>query len=250
MAEYSVLIADGSEEFCAALKEKLNRFCKVRTCTDGTEALELLCSGVPDVLVADLMLPKLDGISLMEVVRLSGWRMGLVATSGYVSPWILHKLESLGVSALLQQPCDLQTAADRVVALLLAGAEPAEADLWCWISCLLLQLGFSAKLRGYGYLREAVYQMVLNSDRSIVKELYASVGARFGVTGRHVEHSIRGAIADAWDRRDPQIWTQCFGQMPALRPTSAALIHTLTRNLRQFAAQSCGGKLPRSRTGA
>ena len=64
-----LLIADGNEEFRRALAAELQGAYHVRCCDDGKEALSLLRSFAPDVLVLDLMLPGLDGISLCRALR-------------------------------------------------------------------------------------------------------------------------------------------------------------------------------------
>ena len=60
MDAMKLLIADGNEEFRRALAAELQGAYHVRCCGDGKEALSLLRSFVPDVLVLDLMLPELD----------------------------------------------------------------------------------------------------------------------------------------------------------------------------------------------
>ena len=67
-----LLIADGNEEFRRALAAELQGAYHVRCCDDGKEALSLLRSFAPDVLVLDLMLPGLDGISLLQSAAASG----------------------------------------------------------------------------------------------------------------------------------------------------------------------------------
>lgn len=222
-----VLIAAGSEEFSEALAGRLRSCCRVHICCSAENAMAFLAGQTPAVLVVDLMLPGMDGLSLLESVAASGRRPGILAVSGYVSPYILKSAEDLGVDCLMELPCDLSVAADRVRELLRRAAMPEEGELRRRISELLLLLGFSAKLRGYAYLREAVFQMVLDPDRSIVKELYAEVGVRFGMTGRLVEHAIRCAIREAWEHRDRRLWSLYFGPDQIFRPTSARLICTL-----------------------
>ena len=231
MAEYSVLIADSSEELRRALAEKRDGFCSVSVCSDGREALELVRILNPEVVVADLMLPKLDGLSLLQAVAASGRRPGILVTTSYVSPYILQAAGELGASAVLQKPCAPEAAVRQICGLLHSRA-PGTEDLRDRISGLLLRMGFSSKLRGYAYLREAVYCMVLDPDRSIVKELYAGIGSQYGITAKLVEHGIRCAIRDAWESRDRELWSRYLGPGQLLRPTSAVFIHALAENLR------------------
>ena len=231
MAEYSVLIADSSEEFCRVLAEKLDGFCSVSVCRDGREALDLVRILNPEVLLADLMLPGMDGLSLLQAVGASGRRPGILVTTSYVSPYILQAAGELGASAVLQKPCTPEAAVRQICSLLHSRA-PGTEDLRDRISGLLLRMGFSSKLRGYAYLREAVYCMVLDPDLSIVKELYAGIALRYGITAKLVEHGIRCAIREAWEVRDRELWGRYLGPGQLLRPTSAVLIHALAEDLR------------------
>ena len=231
MAEYSVLIADSSEAFCRVLAEQLEGFCSVSACSNGREALELVRILNPEVLLVDLMLPELDGLSLLQAVGASGRRPGILVTTSYVSPYILSAAGELGASAVLQKPCRPE-AALRQIRSLLQHQAPGREDLRERISGLLLRMGFCAKLRGYAYLREAVYCMVLDPDRSIVKELYAGIGSQYGITAKLVEHGIRCAIRDAWESRDRELWSRYLGPGQLLRPTSAVFIHALAESLR------------------
>lgn len=63
-----VLLADGNEEFCGHLKQILEEqnFDVAGIATDGQTACELLTSCQPEVLLLDLMLPRLDGIAVLR----------------------------------------------------------------------------------------------------------------------------------------------------------------------------------------
>ena len=67
-----ILIADGNEEFCAHVKRRLEQVSGyeiVGTAADGQRAVELMRAAKPDVLVLDLMLSKLDGITVLKRAR-------------------------------------------------------------------------------------------------------------------------------------------------------------------------------------
>ena len=129
---------------------------------------------------------------------------------------------------MFEKPCSPEAVSDRVLQLLRSHSCREQQTRCSRVTGLLQELGFSAKLRGYSYLREAILQMAEDPDRSIVKELYSSVGAVYGVTARHVEHSARCAIREAWSRGDPDLWALYFGDC---RPTSAVFIGTLAAGL-------------------
>lgn len=65
-----VLIVEDDQTLASNLAEKLKgEGYNVHTAGDGEEALEQLRTGHPDLIVLDIMLPKLDGLSLCRIVR-------------------------------------------------------------------------------------------------------------------------------------------------------------------------------------
>ena len=64
-----ILLVDANETFTAQLSSVLGQnpaFDVVGTANDGECAVELLHREQPDVLIMDLLLPKLDGISVLK----------------------------------------------------------------------------------------------------------------------------------------------------------------------------------------
>ena len=230
MAQYKVLIADSSEDFCRILEDQLKSFCSVCSCRTGSRALDLIKEYRPDFLILDLMLPELDGISLLFGITAVGACPGILATSCYVSSYILKAAEDLGVSYLMEKPCSAEKITGILRRLLQAHSAGNTADRYARVSGALLQLGFSAKLRGYAYLREAVILLSRDPEMSILKELYPEVAGMFGVSADDVEHSIRSAAADAWNHRPEEIWNLYFGE-EKIRPSNAVLIQGICRSL-------------------
>jgi len=67
-----LLIADATEEFRIALAERLAGSYVIRCCNHGKQTMELIHTFRPDMLVLDMMLPALDGISLLKDLRRRG----------------------------------------------------------------------------------------------------------------------------------------------------------------------------------
>jgi uncharacterized protein (TIGR02266 family) len=65
----TILFADDSSMFRDLAAIFLSRSAEVVTASDGVEALELMRRERPDVLVADLWMPRMDGESLCRAVR-------------------------------------------------------------------------------------------------------------------------------------------------------------------------------------
>ncbi|MBD9116326.1 MAG: response regulator [Clostridiales bacterium] len=237
MDAMKLLIADGNEEFRRALAAELQGAYHVRCCGDGKEALSLLRSFVPDVLVLDLMLPELDGISLLQSAAGAGLCPMVLVTSRFYNDYILGALGELSVGYMMRKPCDIPATAARVGDLSRHIRAPlvTPPDPQTQVTNLLLSLSIPSKLRGYAYLREAIPRMMKDPDQPITKVLYPAVGAVFGCKGTHVERSIRSAIDTAWKQRDDRVWQRYFrpgsdGVIP--RPSNAAFISRLADALR------------------
>ena len=236
MDQRKLLIADGTEDFRQALHDTLRGAYRVRTCQDGKTAIQLLHSFRPEILVLDLMLPELDGISLLHAACAEDLRPMVLATTRFVNDYVLESVTALGVGYLMLKPCDIHATVARIRDLHQHLSPPvlSEADPRAQISNLLLSLGIPTKLRGYAYLREAILLMARRPGQSITKELYPDVGLACSTTAVHVERSIRSAIQIAWNHRDDRIWqlyfqAQADGSLP--RPTNAAFISRLADTL-------------------
>lgn len=79
-----VLAIDDDPDICFYIQEILERNNCVVTLTErGREALRLLTSESFDIVMADVRLPDLDGVSILEHVRLSGSEIPFVLITGF-----------------------------------------------------------------------------------------------------------------------------------------------------------------------
>ena len=236
MEKQKLLIADSSGDFRDALADALKSTYHVRTTGNGKEALEIIKSYLPDVLVLDLMIPGFDGISLLQTITESNIRPIVLATSFYFSAYVAESLVRLNVAYIMTKPCDIGAMVARISDMSQRTETPAfsQPDLRTLVSNDLLHLGIATKLRGYGYLREAILLIAEDASLSITKELYPAVAARCHAHSDQVERSIRSAIHAAWKWRNDSVWQQFFvpddsGQVP--RPTNASFIRRLADHL-------------------
>lgn len=219
-----ILIADGEEAFAAALVKALSGENLVRTAGDGAAALELARQWKPDVLVVDVQLPAVDGLSLLQRLRQSPVQPSVLVTARFVSGYILDTLGALEVDYLLRKPCAASAAAERVEDLLHRCRWEDTVSQRRLLE-LLLSLGIPGKLRGCKYLREAICLMHRDPSQYITKQIYPAVGKRFGVDGFRVERCIRNAIHVGWESGDMAAWQKYFHA--GTRPTNGEFIARL-----------------------
>jgi len=249
MEALKLLIADDNEEFRQALADALQGMYYIRTCRTGREALSLLRSFGPDVLVLNLMLPEMDGISLLENAVRSGIRPMVLATTRLDNDYVVESASRLGVEYLMRRPCDVPSTVTRIRDLSRRLKPPlvTQPDPRSQVSNLLLALNVPTRLNGYTLVREAILIKARNPQYAITKELYPAVAAACRCQKEHVERSIRSAINIAWKRRDEQIWQAYFHPEPdgtIRRPTNGAFITRLADSLRL--SQADPAELPES----
>ena len=90
------LIALESEIISRQLQEQLSGLHCVLTCHNGLDAAEILMEQNPDVLVLDLRLPGIDGVTLLRAARDSGMGTQVIAMTDYLSDHIARALEQAG----------------------------------------------------------------------------------------------------------------------------------------------------------
>ncbi len=82
-----ILVVDDDEALLVATAAALSRKgYDVRTARDGFEALAVLRSGVPDMLIADLKLPNMSGFELCSIVRKKYPAISVIVFSGEFAP--------------------------------------------------------------------------------------------------------------------------------------------------------------------
>ena len=74
--------------------------------TDGFAALELARQHRPQLILLDLQLPKLDGWTVVKLLRKESWakNVPIVAVSASASPGDEHKAIEAGCTAFLSKP--------------------------------------------------------------------------------------------------------------------------------------------------
>lgn len=231
-----LMIADAAEESRQALEALFRDRCVIKTCADGETALELLRQFAPDILVVDLMLPKTDGISVVQQLRQWEMKTMVLAQTSLGSVYVMDRLQRLEVDYVLQKPCHAQAMEVHILDFMaqLRDTPPQPQNDGQLITNVLMTLGFSAKLDGYGYLVEAIPLYARDPSQAITKELYVAVGELRRKEATLVERSIRSAIDKAWRERDEEVWQRYFrcapdGTVP--RPSNGAFIARMAQLL-------------------
>jgi DNA-binding NarL/FixJ family response regulator len=73
---------------------------------DGEETLALNAALKPDILILDLMLPKMTGLVVLEHLARSSWRPAVLAVSGQASGLIFKQVLDRGAEAIVSKEDD------------------------------------------------------------------------------------------------------------------------------------------------
>ncbi len=66
---YSILVVEDEHTLRRLLEYRLSKQYQVRTAANGEEALQQIDAGIPDLVVSDIMMPKMDGFALQAALQ-------------------------------------------------------------------------------------------------------------------------------------------------------------------------------------
>lgn len=220
------LIADGNEEFCDHLRVTLEKdfgYEVVGVAHDGMRTVTMLKELRPDVMIMDMALTKLDGMSVLKAASALEKRPVTLVTSSFMTEYVAVMTTNMGVQYFMMKPCDPSAVAERVAEMCnaenmhktggLLTRRPTEINVEAMVTSIIHEIGVPAHIKGYQYLREAIKIAVDDMEviNAITKVLYPQVAKAFSTTPSRVERAIRHAIEVAWDRGDLETLQRFFG---------------------------------------
>ncbi|MBQ4082464.1 MAG: sporulation transcription factor Spo0A [Clostridia bacterium] len=246
-----VIIADRSSDFsqpcAAAMRARGIEVIVIEK--DGARLVEEIAVHQPDAVVADVFMPKLDAIGVLEQIAEMPLKKKpvVLVMSVFDTPQLQQQCLSAGAAFYFIKPVDVASLADRVIRLCEFNSRILErkpnmepinvAELEVMVTEIIHQIGVPAHIKGYHYLRESILLSVRTPEiiNSITKQLYPSVAKQFDTTASRVERAIRHAIEVAWDRGDVDTLNSYFGytiQSDRGKPTNSEFIAMIADKLR------------------
>lgn len=115
----NILLAEDNVDLCNLIARELRRHkFTVFTAYDGEKALEIYESQHVDLLITDIMMPKTDGISLIENIRISTSTLPILIISAKSSFEDKYQGFNAGTDDYMVKPIDIDELIMRVNALL------------------------------------------------------------------------------------------------------------------------------------
>ena len=250
-----ILIADPNPDFCKMMADLLDRerdMEVVGSTGDGLEAQELIQTKRPDVVLLDLVLARLDGLSLLRRLNRDGVQCHVIVLSGFVNNKVIMDCAGLGADYFVPKPCDSTVVLGHIRQIMGLGGEETSydsvdcnavwnramqgPDLEGMVTDVIHEIGVPAHIKGYQYLREAIILTINDMEmiNAVTKVLYPEVAKKFDTTPSRVERAIRHAIEVAWDRGDIEVLQKYFGYTVSNikgKPTNSEFIAMIADNL-------------------
>jgi two-component system response regulator (stage 0 sporulation protein A) len=193
---------------------------------DGDKGLELIHALQPDVVLLDMVMPKIDGLGVLEALNRSNQKSqpSVICLSAVGQEDLIRKAIDLGARYYMVKPFDFGMILSRIRELS-ASYVPSQhravtndlpsvhKNMEEKITNIFLVIGIPAHIKGYHFLREAIKMVVEDNDiiNRITKELYPGIAKKFNTTPSKVERAIRHAIDVAWSRGKVENINQLFG---------------------------------------
>ena len=227
-----VLIADPNREFQQMMTAQLSRERDMEAAdvsSDGLETLAKIKTVRPDIVLLDLVQPRLDGLGVLRRLAAQENAPPVVVLTGFVNAHVIAECARFGAAYFLPKPCDtaeliahLRQCAqskDNPPAGHAGQSEPAKPGakymdhpLESIVTDIIHEIGVPAHIKGYQYLREGILFTIRDagSVAGITKVLYPEIAKKFSTSPTCVERAMRHAIEVAWDRGDEEVRQKIF----------------------------------------
>lgn len=257
MNKLSVAIADDNERMLQLLGDLVSNdeeLQVVGTAKDGEEAYQMIKEKEPDVVLLDIIMPKLDGLGVLDKInndKTIRKHSSFVMISAIGKEQIIEAAFERGASYYIMKPFSNEMVLNRIKSLrdVSRGTETKvinpyekieqkpEKSIEEVITEMIHDVGVPAHIKGYQYLREAIIMSVLDMDmlNSVTKVLYPEVAKKFHTTPSRVERAIRHAIEVAWSRGKVETIEEMFGYTVSVgkgKPTNSEFIALITDKIR------------------
>jgi len=245
MDKVKVLMIDDNEELIKAVKEyfKSSKVIEIiDEAHDGLEGYEKIEKSICDVVILDLIMPKKDGLYVLEQMKKNNINKKVIVATSYNTGEVIREVSEYGVNYYILKPFDFTDLEKRILDMCNKKKSGKNIDLHhnniqISITKILHELGIPSHIKGYQYIRDGVCMIFDNPNMigGITKELYPELASKFDTTVSRVERAIRHAIEVSWNRGNWDLMEEIFGNsvdIDRAKPTNSEFIVTVADKLR------------------
>lgn len=246
MEKIKILMIDDNVQLIEMVKEyfKISSSIDIAlTSYDGEDGLNKIINheGEYDLILLDLIMPKKDGMYVLEELKKRNIDKKIIVATSYNAPDVIRKVSEYGVNYYVLKPFELSDLEKRIVEIF-SSTESKSINLYhnniqIAITKMLHELGMPSHIKGYQYIREGIC-MIYNDPGvigGITKELYPDLASKFDTTVSRVERAIRHAIEVSWNRGNWDYMEELFGHsvdIDKAKPTNSEFLVTVADKLR------------------
>lgn len=257
MGEINVAIADDNERILDLLGDIISNdkeLTLVGKANNGEDMYELIRQKQPDVVLLDLIMPKMDGLSVMDLVNEDKEikkHPDFIVVTAVGQERITEDAFKKGANYYIMKPFNNDMVLNRikhanhVIRHEMKQMSPGETilsrqpevNLETRVTDMIHEIGIPAHIKGYHYLRDAIIMAVEDMDvlNAITKVLYPTVAKMHQTTASRVERAIRHAIEVAWSRGKLDTLDDLFGYTVSNgkgKPTNSEFIALIADTIR------------------
>lgn len=218
---------------------------KISSYSLGNEALECFKSSKPDVFVMDMVMPGMDGLTVIEELKPIHKSSKIILLSAAKSDAVIEKAFNLGVDYVMIKPYDINALKRRIFDMDNPGeltnkaiSNPVDENyVERQITAILNGSGIFPNLKGYRYLKCALMYGYKDEEmlEGVTKVLYPKIARENKTTSDRVERAIRHAIESAWSKCNGNGFYEKMGFITyesRRRPTNSEYIFTALEYLK------------------
>ena len=259
MEKLNVAVADDNERMVEVLGQIIEEdkdLELVGKAHNGEEICNIIREKEPDVVVLDIIMPKMDGLAVMEKFAHDKNLKkvpAFIVVSAVGQERITEDAFNLGADYYVLKPFDNKMLINRIKHVRRAGTrrlreisrqqentqeKPVPVrNLETDVTNIIHEIGVPAHIKGYQYLRDAIILSVNDMEmlNSITKILYPTIAKRHQTTASRVERAIRHAIEVAWSRGKMDTIDELFGYTVSTgkgKPTNSEFIALIADKIR------------------
>ena len=230
MEKLNVAIADDNERMLNLLGEivESDKDLKlVGKARNGEDIYHIIRDKQPDVVLLDLIMPKMDGLTVMDRInhdKTVSKHPYFIVITAVGQEKITEDAFNKGANYYMMKPFQNEMLLERIrsAGRMSHGMETRSSEavsdnrgesLETRVTNMLHEIGIPAHIKGYHYLRDAIMMAVNDMDvlNAITKILYPTVAKKYRTTSSRVERAIRHAIEVAWSRGKMDTLNELFG---------------------------------------